>query len=97
MRSGAAPRFAAGGREIERERLTEAVAERLDELSALGDRPAEEIITEICRDLGLDAARGTVKPPLPDVARFTSERGVAPPGGATWRWDAGPPRRPPDG
>ncbi len=41
----------------EAERLTEALRERLDSLDALediGDRPAEQLIREICRDLGLD-------------------------------------------
>ena len=88
------------GRETERERLTEAFAERLERLDegfALGDRPAEEIITEICRDLGVDPARMTVRPPLPEAARFTRAHGIAPPDGANWRWEAGPPPRPPDG
>ena len=42
------------------ERLTETVAERLDSLDTLDDvtsRPAEDIIRDICRDLGLDPAR----------------------------------------
>ena len=89
-----------GARETERERLTEAFEERLERLDegwALGDRPAEEIIAEICRDLGLDAARMTVRPPLPEAARFTREDGIAPPDGAHWTWDAPPPRRQPDG
>ena len=87
-----------GVRETERERLTEAFEERLerlDEESALGDGPAEEIIAAICRDLGLDAASMTVQPPLPEMARFVAEDGVAPPEGARWRWQMGPPRYPP--
>ena len=49
------------------ERLTEALAERMERLdveAAVGNRPAEQIISEICRDLGLDPARMTVRPPL---------------------------------
>ena len=47
------------------ERLTESLMERLDSLDTLDDvtsRPAEDIIRDICRDLGLDPAR---MPPLP--------------------------------
>ena len=87
-----------GGRESERERLTEAFEdrlERLDEEAALARVPAEEIITSICRDLGLDAARMTVTPPVPEMARFVAEDGVAPPEGAHWRWQVGPPHYPP--
>jgi hypothetical protein len=43
-----------------KERLTEALAERLDsldEVEEIGSRPAEEIIREICRDLGVDLVR----------------------------------------
>ena len=42
------------------ERLTDALTERLDSLDTLDDvtsRPAEDIIRDICRDLGLDPAR----------------------------------------
>ncbi len=54
------------GREAEgerAERLREGLAERLERLDAedaLGERPAEEIIAAICRDLGLDPARMVV-------------------------------------
>jgi hypothetical protein len=43
-----------------KERLTEALAERLDaldEVEEIGSRPAEEIVREICRDLGVDPVR----------------------------------------
>jgi hypothetical protein len=42
------------------ERLTEALADRLESLDTLddiGNRPAEEIIRDICRDLGVDPVR----------------------------------------
>ena len=50
------------------ERLTDAAAERLDSLDTLDDvasRPAEDIIRDICRDLGLDPARSRLNPRLP--------------------------------
>ena len=62
------------------ERLTEALAERMERLDVdalVGDRPVEEIIAEICRDIGLDAARMTVRPPLPGVAGLTGEEVAA--------------------
>ena len=89
-----------GGRETERERLTEALEERLerlDEEAALGHVPAEEIITGICRDLGLDAARMLVTPPFAKAGRFRKADGIAPPEGAHWTWYPGPPWRQPDG
>ena len=88
------------GCESERERLTEAFEERLerlDEEAALGHVPAEDIITGICRDLGLDAARMLVTPPFKEAAWFKGEAGIAPPDGAHWTWDPGPPWRQPDG
>ena len=89
-----------GVRETERERLTEALEEgleRLDEEAALGRVPAEEIITGICRDLGLDAARMLVTPPFAEAGRFRTADGIAPPEGAHWTWYPGPPWRQPDG
>ena len=77
------------------ERLTEALAERMERLdveAAIGNRPAEDIIAEICRDLGLDPARMTVRPPLGGVAG----EGDRPAAGESG-WKAGPKRRPPDG
>ena len=53
------------------ERLSEAFAERMERLdveAATLDRPVQEIIGEICRDLGLDAARMIVRPPIKDGA-----------------------------
>ena len=47
------------------ERLTDALTEPLDSLDTLDDvtsRPAEDIIRDICRDLGLDPARMPPKP-----------------------------------
>ncbi|WP_158744193.1 hypothetical protein [Acidisphaera sp. L21] len=55
------------------ERLTGALRERLDALDTIEDigrRPAEEIIREICRDLGLD--------PAPVLASTPSSRAVPP-------------------
>ena len=89
-----------GVRETERERLTVALEERLerlDEEAALGRVPAEEIITGICRDLGLDAARMLVTPPFAKAGRFSKADGIAPPEGAHWTWYPGPPWRQPDG
>ena len=74
------------------ERLTEALATRLESPeieAAIAHRPVGDIVREICRDLGLDPARMTKRPPLPEAAR---------PGAA--RWTAGetrPPQRRPDG
>ena len=79
------------------ERLTEALTERLDTEDELAGRPVEEVVTEICRDLGLDAARMRVRPPLKEAARFTDEDGVAPAAGANWTWEGGPASRRPDG
>ncbi len=79
------------------ERLTEALTERLDVADELSSRPIEEVITEICRDLGLEAARMTMHPPLKEAARFTEEDGAAPPARADRRWEGGPPSRRPDG
>ena len=47
------------------ERLTESLTERLespDWEDEFEDLPVEEVITRICRDLGLDPVRGTVNP-----------------------------------
>ena len=87
----------ARGADAERvERLTELAAERLDSLDDVGGRPAEEIIAEICRDLGLDVVRGTVKAPDlgPMDASFSSESGL---GTASAVGSAGPAWRRPDG
>ena len=76
------------------ERLTEALAERMERLdveAAIGNRPVDDIIAEICRDLGLDPARMTVRSPLEGAAA----PGVPPAGDGGH--EAGPRRRPPDG
>jgi hypothetical protein len=94
------------------ERLTEALADRLESLDVeneLGDRTAEEIIREICRALGLDPAPILESPSVRAAAR-PSEGAEAPslaadgPGGGPGggprgglRWKAGPPQRRPDG
>jgi len=75
------------GREAEGERaeqLTEALADRLEALdieTELADRSAEEIIRQICCDLGL--GRTTICPPRPAAGRNG--------------WQACPPQRRPDG
>ena len=68
------------------ERLTEALADRLDSPDTLDDvtsRPAEDIIRDICRDLGLDVAHlpppVTVQPAEPPPP----EPRVEPPGAVT--------------
>lgn len=64
------------------DRLSEALAERMDSpemAEEIGNRPAEEIIAAVCRDLGVDVGRmGAVEPSLP---RGLRERGGA--GGAS--------------
>ena len=82
------------------ERLSESLADRMETLdveAALGNRPVEEIITEICRDIGLDAARMTVRSPLPGVAGMTGAEVAALLDGGGRGWDGGPERRAPDG
>jgi hypothetical protein len=82
------------------ERLTESLSERLDSPDwedGFEDRPAEEVIAIICRDLGLDPVRGTVKSPLPgvitpDEMEAAGLRPADKPG-----WTTPPPRRRPDG
>ncbi len=64
------------------ERLTEALADRLESLDVeteLADRPAEEIIREICRDRGLDPKRMPVRPPQWDMASPDETDIAAPP------------------
>ena len=81
------------------ERLSEALAERVETLDVeieLSRRPVEEVINGICLDLGLDAARMTVMPPVRGaglVEQTVSE--LLDDGGGGW--DCGPERRPPDG
>jgi hypothetical protein len=96
------------GREADGERaeqLTEALAERLESLDVeneLGDRPAEAIIAEICRELGLAKAQMTAYPPSRDATRRAKTdpaktRKEAPHTGGIAAWAACPPQRPPDG
>jgi hypothetical protein len=88
-------------REAEGERaddLTRALTERLETLeTAFGDRSAEEIIALICRDLGLDPARMTLKSPLPHAISVTDASSAAPPTMAAQNQAAHPPQRRPDG
>ena len=57
------------------ERLFDDLAERLDALDLAGalDQPVEAVIAEICRELGLEAARMTVRVPLPGVAGLAEQ------------------------
>jgi hypothetical protein len=91
------------GREAEGERavtLTAALAERLETLdteAGIGDRSAEAVIEEICRDLGLDPVRMTVRLPVEGTVSL-GEAGIAGAlaGGGKGR-EARPPHRRPDG
>ena len=90
-------------REAEGERaddLTGALAERMEALDTEGafdGCSAEEIIALICRDLGLDPARMTVRPPVPAaISRTDANRPAALPMGARNR-QVHPPQRRPDG
>jgi hypothetical protein len=90
------------GREAEDERagLTAGLAERLEALDTevgIGDRSAEEIIGEICRYLGLDAARMTVRSPLPGAISEAQAAEAVPRRGGGTDWAARPPQRRPDG
>jgi len=87
------------------ERLTEALADRLESLDVeteMADRPAEEIIREICRDLGVDPKRMAVRPPpqrdtMRDAAKPAETHAAAPLVGDRSGWKARPPPRRPDG
>ena len=82
------------------ERLSESLADRMETLDveeAALDRPVDEIITEICRDIGLDAARMVVRPPIPGVAGMSAQEVKALLAEGGRGWEAGPPQRPPDG
>jgi hypothetical protein len=91
------------GREAEGERamnLTAALAERLEALdteAGIGDRSAEEIIGEICRDLGLDPARMTVCLPVEGRVSLNEAGNAAGITRGGRGWDARRPQRPPDG
>ena len=90
-------------REAEGERaddLTRALTERLDALDtedAFGDRSVEVIIAMICRDLGLDPARMTVRPPVPDAISLAGRSPAAPLTVAARPRTVHPPQRRPDG
>ena len=82
------------------ERLTESLTERLDTPDwedEFEDLPVEEVIARICRDLGLDPVRGTVKSPLPgDISQAEMDE-VFPRSGGRPGWQGPPPHRQPDG
>jgi hypothetical protein len=80
--------------------LTEALADRLESLDVeteLADRPAEEIIREICRDLGLDPKRMPLRPTQRDAASPAETDAAAPLADGRSLWQARPPPRRPDG
>ena len=82
------------------ERLTESLTERMespDWEDEFEDRPAEEVIAIICRDLGLDPVRGKVKSPLPGIISQAEMDAVFPPSGGARAWQTPPPHRRPDG
>jgi hypothetical protein len=87
------------GRKAESERaarLTGALAERLEALdteAGIGNRSVEEIIGAICRDLGLDPVRMTVRSPLPDAISLVETGKTAPLAGGGRGWEARPPQR----
>jgi len=78
------------------ERLTETLSDRLESLDVeyeLANRPVDEVIRQICRDLGLD----TVPEPLRDAARLTDIGEPTPLAGGGPGWKVHPPQRRPDG
>ena len=80
--------------------LTSALAERLEALDTedeFPNRSAQEIVAMICRDLGLDPARMTLRPPLPGAISVPDASSARP---LTWPAQnraANPPQRRPDG
>ena len=90
-------------RETEGERadhLTSALTERLETLDTeheFANRSAEEIIAMICRDLGLDPARMTIRSPVPNPNRATPASTAAPLTVAAQHPAVHPPQPRPDG
>ena len=90
-------------READRERavsLTRALTERLETLdreTGIGNRSNAEIIAEICRALGLDPARMTLRSPLGTAISVVDIGKAVPLNGGGSGWDARPLRRQPDG
>jgi hypothetical protein len=62
--------------------------------AGIGNRSAEEILRVICRGLGLDPVRMTLRSPLPDAMRATDMGGAAPPAEGGMEREVPPPRRP---
>jgi hypothetical protein len=82
------------------ERLRETLTDRLDAPDwedLLEDHDPEAVTAIICRDLGLDPVRMTVRSPLPGIIKQAEMDGVVPPAGGGRGWQAPPPRRRPDG
>ena len=78
--------------------LTVALTERLESLDTeFPNRSAEEIIALICRDLGLDPARMTLRSPLPRALNATQTSSAAPLTVATQNRAIHLPKRRPDG
>jgi hypothetical protein len=82
------------------EQLRETLTERLgarDWEDLLDDHAPEEVMAIICRDLGLDPVRMTVRSPLPGIIKQAEMDGVVPPNGDGRGWATPPPQRQPDG
>jgi hypothetical protein len=79
--------------------LSGRLRERLDSPdweNEFASRPAEEVIAIICRDLGLDPVRMTVRSPLPRSIKVPEMEGAVPLAhGKGWQFR--PPQRRPDG
>jgi hypothetical protein len=88
-------------REAEGERaedLRERLTERLDSEDwedLLEDHDPQEVIDIICRQMGLDPVRMTVRSPLPGIITPAAMEGVVPRAGSARQ--APPPQRRPDG
>jgi hypothetical protein len=81
-------------------RLTGQLVERLEALDTetdLNDRPVEAVIGEICRDLGLDPVRMTVRSPLPRLISEAEADRASPRARDARGWETRAPQRRPDG
>ena len=87
------------GRETEGEQ-TGPFAERpeaLDTEAGIGNRPADEVIAEICSALGLDPVRMILRSPLPDAISVPEANGAPPLPGGAWDWQPPPAQPHPNG
>jgi hypothetical protein len=80
-----------------RERLTDRL-DSPDWEDLLEDRDPQEVMDIICRDIGLDPVRMTVRSPLPGIIKQADMEGVVPPAGSGRRgWARPRPQPSPDG